>query len=174
MSTREERIIKLSKEHYVCPYCHEELSLCETPTLNVGDGLGWGEFFWLCLNDECSLFTRSWDVIKKRYGRVGSCRYVRCTDETVGTPMLVGSSEAFKGSVVNLEQLKRTEQTRNHKRTLELHEELNGLLDELAELNRTCSLTDNVCYCKTAKSVLENILRNYLVGTLNKTKDRNE
>ncbi|HDL98868.1 MAG TPA: zinc ribbon domain-containing protein, partial [Desulfobacteraceae bacterium] len=29
-------------DKYICPHCHQEMTLCDAPPVHVGDGLGWG------------------------------------------------------------------------------------------------------------------------------------
>ena len=56
-------------EEHTCPYCQAQLSCCKAPPFHVGDGLGWGtEYYYVCLNDECKLFTNSWQQFEDRYG----------------------------------------------------------------------------------------------------------
>jgi len=70
--------------------------------MHVGDGLGWGcETFWVCFNDECSLFVNGWKFIETQYGHSASYRYMRTPGSTEGTAMMVGSVDAFKGCVVD-------------------------------------------------------------------------
>ena len=62
----------LDEKHY-CPYCKEQLSCCSTPPIHVGDGLGWGtEAYFICLNDECSLFKNGWEHIEMQFGHRAS------------------------------------------------------------------------------------------------------
>ena len=73
----DKRCYEIAKEEHYCPHCKERLSCCHTPPYHVGDGLGWGtEIFFVCLNDECPIFNRSWEEFEERYGQVSSCRYM--------------------------------------------------------------------------------------------------
>lgn len=102
-----EKILKFLDEEHICPHCQQRLSCCHTPPFHVGDGLGWGtDIFFVCLNDECSLFADSWQQFEEQYGHCASCRYVLLPDATKGEPMMVGSKDAFTGSVVDPESLK--------------------------------------------------------------------
>lgn len=101
-----DRCIKLVNEEHYCPHCSQRLSCCEAPPFHVGDGLGWGtDVFFVCLNNDCPLYTNSWKQFEEMYGQSASCRYLLLPGEKKGEPMMVGSSEAFTGSVLNLEQL---------------------------------------------------------------------
>jgi hypothetical protein len=90
-----------------CPHCKETLSLCEAPPIHVGDGLGWGsDVLFICLNDGCSLFLNGWDKIEAQYGHHASYRYMELPGSPEGNCMMVGNSDAFKGCMINKEELK--------------------------------------------------------------------
>lgn len=90
----------------VCPHCSVELSCCESPQIHVGDGLGWGsEVLYICLNDECSLFVNGWAQIEEKYGHNSSYRYMQLPGSKEANLMMVGSEDAFKGSVIDLQAL---------------------------------------------------------------------
>lgn len=94
-------------EKHICPHCEQELTCCNAPPFHIGDGLGWGSaFMFICLNDECSLFVNGWEHIEEQYGHVSSYRYMLLPGEKKGTPMMVGSINAFKGCDVDPEELK--------------------------------------------------------------------
>ena len=96
----------LDEEHF-CPHCKEKLSCCSTPPIHVGDGLGWGtEAYFICLNDECSLFKNGWEHIEAQFGHRASYRYMLLPGNTEGTPMMVGSKDAFKGCIIDPESIK--------------------------------------------------------------------
>jgi len=100
--------------------------------MHVGDGLGWGtDVFFICLNDDCSLFVNGWQHIENQYGKVGSYRYMLLPGEKKGTPMMVGSRIAFTGNEINLEQM----QEQNERYTMEQ--------DSLAKLE-TCLAENNL------------------------------
>jgi hypothetical protein len=90
-----------------CPHCKETLSLCEAPPIHVGDGLGWGsDVLFICLNDGCSLFLNGWDKIEAQYGHHASYRYMELPGSPEGNCMMVGNSDAFKGCLINKEELR--------------------------------------------------------------------
>ena len=96
----------LDEVHY-CPHCKQKLDCCSTPPIHVGDGLGWGtEAYFICLNDECPLFKGGWEHIENQFGHRASYRYMLLPGNTEGTPMMVGSTEAFKGCIIDRESLK--------------------------------------------------------------------
>lgn len=98
----------LEEEHH-CPYCSARLTLCHAPPIHVGDGLGWGsEYLFICLNDECKLFVNGWKNIENNYGHVGSYRHMKLPDSNESYSMMVGGVDAFTGSVVDPEQIRRT------------------------------------------------------------------
>lgn len=85
-----------------CPHCQLKLSCCEAPPVHIGDGLGWGaEVLYICLNDYCSLFLRGWDQIELKYGHHASYRYMQLPDSNESNVMMVGNSDAFKGSIID-------------------------------------------------------------------------
>ncbi|HIJ79084.1 MAG: zinc ribbon domain-containing protein [Desulfobulbaceae bacterium] len=150
-----ERCIKLASEEHYCPHCQQRLSCCEAPPFHVGDGLGWGsDIFFICLNDECSLFTKSWDEFEERYGHSASCRYMLLPGEKKGSPMMVGSTIAFTGSIIDVETLtkqgqryecqkKYTEQLETCVAENNLQPALCLVIDDLADLDarkRACDL----------------------------------
>jgi len=88
----------------VCPHCDKELSCCEAPPIHIGDGLGWGsEVLYICLNDECKLFVNGWAQIEEKYGHNSSYRYMQLPGSTEANVMMVGSEDAFKGSIIDLD-----------------------------------------------------------------------
>lgn len=89
-----------------CPHCDIELSCCEAPPIHIGDGLGWGsEVLYICLNDDCSLFVNGWAQIEEKYGHSSSYRYMQLPGSTESNLMMVGSEDAFKGSVIDLKKV---------------------------------------------------------------------
>lgn len=106
-----DRCMKLAQEEHLCPHCGQRLSCCEAPPFHIGDGLGWGtDILFICLNDECSLFTRSWEEFEQRYGHNASCRYMLLPGESKGMSMMVGSPQAFTGSIIDIESMKKQNQ----------------------------------------------------------------
>jgi len=102
----DQRCYEIAREKHHCPHCQELLSCCHTPPYHVGDGLGWGsEIFFICLNDECSIFNKSWEEFEERYGHSASCRYMLLPNEPKGGPMMVGSKAAFTGCIIDPDNL---------------------------------------------------------------------
>lgn len=105
------RALKYLEEKHTCPHCKEELSLCHAPPMHVGDGLGWGsEFLFVCLNDECPLFVKGWKYIEDQYGHVGSYRHMEIPGSKETYNMMVAGHDAFKGSLVDVEGMKKQNQ----------------------------------------------------------------
>jgi hypothetical protein len=101
-------VLKYIEEKHYCPHCSGDLSLCHAPSVHVGDGLGWGsEYLYVCLNDNCPLFVKGWDYIANQYGHVGSYRYMEIPNSKETYNMMVVGKEAFTGSIVDVEALKR-------------------------------------------------------------------
>lgn len=102
---------KYLDEIHICPYCREKMSCCEAPPIHVGDGLGWGsEILFICLNDECSLFVEGWEEIEKKYAHHASYRYMELPGSRESNLMMVGSKEAYTGSVIDPEAKKRQDE----------------------------------------------------------------
>ena len=101
-------ILKYLEEKHVCPHCNQELTLCHAPPIHVGDGLGWGsEYLFICLNNDCSLFAKGWEYIENQYGHVGSYRYMEIPGSKESYNMMVAGRDAFTGSVVDVEAIKK-------------------------------------------------------------------
>ncbi len=103
-----ELALKFLEEKHTCPHCKEELTLCHAPPIHVGDGLGWGsEYLFICLNNDCPLFVNGWEYIETQFGHSGSYRFMRIPNSDESYNMMVGGKDAFTGSVVDIEALKR-------------------------------------------------------------------
>ncbi len=101
------RDLSFLDEVKTCPHCKQDMSLCESPPIHVGDGLGWGsDVLFICLNDSCPLFLKGWDQIEHQYGHHASYRYMEVPGSPEGNCMMVGNADAFKGCVVNKEELR--------------------------------------------------------------------
>lgn len=101
------RDLSFLDEVKTCPHCKEEMSLCEAPPIHVGDGLGWGsDVLFICLNDYCPLFLKGWDQIENQYGHHASYRYMEVPGSPEGNCMMVGNADAFKGCIVDKEDLR--------------------------------------------------------------------
>lgn len=102
-------VLDLLEEEHHCPYCSTKLTLCHAPPIHVGDGLGWGsEYLFICLNNECQLFVNGWKNIENNYGHVGSYRHMKLPDSNESYSMMVGGEDAFTGSIVDPEQIKKS------------------------------------------------------------------
>ncbi len=100
-------VLKYAEEKHYCPHCSGDLTLCHSPAVHVGDGLGWGsEYLFICLNDKCPLFVKGWDYIANQYGHVGSYRYMEIPNSKETYTMMVAGKDAFTGSIVDIEALK--------------------------------------------------------------------
>lgn len=138
--------LKYADEEHYCPHCTEKMSCCTAPPFHIGDGLGWGaEAFFVCLNDECPLYVNGWKHVDEQYGHSASYRYMKIAGEKSGSPMMVAGSEAFKGCVIDTEEIKKQSvRYQREKKDLSslatcveqknLEPVLNLILDELAKL----------------------------------------
>ena len=72
-------VLQYLEEKHCCPHCSGDLTLCHSPSVHVGDGLGWGsEYLFICLNDSCPLF------VKARCGEAVSSLWMK--DRTARVP----------------------------------------------------------------------------------------
>lgn len=78
----------------VCPHCGHKMDPFRTPDLS-----SWGgEIHYVCFNDECEYFKKSWDVLDSQgVERTG----YRCRMDPKGTcgPMAVWSADALKDMI---------------------------------------------------------------------------
>ena len=96
-------VLKYIEENHHCPHCSGNLTLCNAPSVHVGDGLGWGsEYLFICLNDNCPLFVRGWDYIENQYGHVGSYRHMEIPNSKESYNMMVVGRDAFTGIAARL------------------------------------------------------------------------
>ncbi len=102
------KVIECLAENRSCPHCNTVLMLCHAPPIHVGDGLGWGsEYLFICLNDECSLFSGGWQHIENQYGHVGSYRHMEIPGGSETYNMMVAGPGAFTGSIVDIDDIKK-------------------------------------------------------------------
>ena len=182
--------LRYSQEKHYCPHCEALLSCCETPPFHIGDGLGWGaEVMFICLNNECPIFLKGWDHIENQYGHNGSYRYFILPNEAKGDVVMVGSDQAFTGSIIDPEVLKsqneRFKQEQEYVKQLDtcvaeknLEPVISLILDEsaghngrlramsmLAELN-DLSCLDEIRNHKFESSKMEHAINSTLLGLL--------
>jgi len=133
--------LKHAEEEHYCPHCEKKLSCCAAPPMHVGDGLGWGsEIFFICLNDECSLYSNGWQHIEDQYGQIASYRYMILPGEKKGTPMMVGSGIAFTGSELDVKGLK--ENSDRYKREQEALKQLETCVQDKLLQPIICLIVD--------------------------------
>ncbi|HBT96859.1 MAG TPA: zinc ribbon domain-containing protein [Desulfobulbaceae bacterium] len=95
-------------EIHICPNCGQKMACCQAPPIHVGDGLGWGsEYLFICLNDNCPLFLNGWEHCEIDYGHSASYRYMELPGSRESNVMMVAGKDAFKGSVVDKNELSR-------------------------------------------------------------------
>ena len=84
-------------EKIKCKHCESEM----TKVLIPPDS-DWGvDFFWVCMNDECSYYVKGWDWMMKNFQVKASYRYkVNVYNNNEGGPMPVFSPDDLKGWVV--------------------------------------------------------------------------
>lgn len=124
-----DRCTKLANEVHHCPHCNTRLSCCEAPPFHIGDGLGWGtDILFICLNNDCPLFAKSWETFEERYGHRASCRYMLLPGEEKGMTMMVGSADAFTGSIIDVEGIKK--QNERHHCEVEYTKQMDSCLAE--------------------------------------------
>jgi hypothetical protein len=101
--TKEQILEKLlESEKPKCPHCQKEMSLWEVPSINIGDGLGWGTpYLYVCFNDECTMYREGWQNMRENYGRNSSYRCM-CYPGSKGYECLpVFSPEGATGQIID-------------------------------------------------------------------------
>lgn len=83
-------------EKYYCKYCGAELKKVAMP-----DDSSWGaEFVMICMNDDCTYYTRGWDWMQVNYKVVSSYRYCINTVNGMEVPIAVHSPSDFKNLII--------------------------------------------------------------------------
>lgn len=105
--TKEEVFEKImGMEKPACPHCSAVMSIWEVPPINIGDGLGWGTpYLFMCVNDDCPLYTRGWDSMMDNYAQRASFRCINFpgTDQFELIPVF--SPMGGKGQVIDDETM---------------------------------------------------------------------
>ena len=111
IKTREDILEEMmAQKKPLCPHCNKEMSIWEVPPINVGDGLGWGSpYLYLCLNDDCPLYTQGWDNMKENYAHHASYRCMTYPDQKNFECMPVFSPMGAKGQVIDDEVIMQQE-----------------------------------------------------------------
>lgn len=176
-----EASLKYAEEKHECPHCNTILTCCGTPHMHVGDGLGWGtDIFFICLNDNCSLFVNGWKSIEEQYGKVASYRYMLLPGEKKGTALMVGSKIAFTGNIIDLkEQKEKSGRYQKEKEAIKqlatcvqdknLEPVLYLITDEeanLPERERACTLLEDLCDLSCIDPIRNHEFRHKQIGQL--------
>ncbi len=112
------RDLSVLDEEHICPNCNTKMSCCEVPPVHVGDGLGWGsEVLFICLNDDCPTFRDGWEKVEVNYGHKSTFRNMQLPGSTEQNVMMVGSKDAFTGSIIDPEAMR--EQNERYKKEKE-------------------------------------------------------
>ena len=83
-------------EKHVCKYCGKELDKVLMPPES-----DWGvEYFFICMNDECSYFVRGWDWMQEKFKVHASYRYKYDPEKDTSGPIPVKSPQDMKDWVV--------------------------------------------------------------------------
>ncbi len=70
-----EKYLKMDKPQ--CPDCDVKMTLWEVPSINIGDGLGWGTpYLFVCFNDECGSYKKGWDDMQESMATTASYRCI--------------------------------------------------------------------------------------------------
>jgi hypothetical protein len=87
----------MADERPRCPHCNSELKKWKVPQTIFTE---WpNEYFYVCLNDDCSYFIRGWEAMAN-LGRHGSCRVMY--DPLTGTcqPIPVTNKKMLRDQIV--------------------------------------------------------------------------
>jgi hypothetical protein len=89
-------------ENPACPHCDQKLSKWSTPSFNFSDGLGWcSTFLYVCFNDECSFFKKSWTHMYETYGQEMGYRYMLHPESGESSSIPVGGKNVMKGDIID-------------------------------------------------------------------------
>ncbi len=84
-------------EKLICKHCGAELSKVLMPKES-----DWGvEYFFICMNDECSYFVRGWDWMMERFSVKSSYRFKIDPETGASGPIPVTSPDDMKNWVVH-------------------------------------------------------------------------
>jgi uncharacterized protein YbjQ (UPF0145 family)/predicted RNA-binding Zn-ribbon protein involved in translation (DUF1610 family) len=93
---------KVAEDKAVCPHCGKKLNKWAAPTFNFADGLGWcSTFLYVCFNDECSFFKKSWEHMYESYGQEMGYRYMLHPDSGEESSVPVGGKNVMKGDIID-------------------------------------------------------------------------
>lgn len=86
----------------LCPHCGQKLNKWSTPSFNFADGLGWcSPFLYVCFNDECGFYAKSWKQMSETYGQEMGYRYMLHPDSGESSSIPVGNRHAMKGDIID-------------------------------------------------------------------------
>ncbi|MBI5142648.1 MAG: zinc ribbon domain-containing protein [Nitrospirae bacterium] len=93
---------KAARKEYICPYCNKKMNKWQVPPFNFSDGLGWcSDHLYICFNDECGFFKRSWDHMDEQFGHSMGYRAMIHPDSNECMAVPVGSVDAMKGNILD-------------------------------------------------------------------------
>lgn len=103
IETKEQVLEKImAQKKPVCPNCGTEMNVWEVPSINCGDGLGWGTpYLFICFNDECPLYVKGWDNIKDNYSHSASYRCMNYPGTDQFELITVFSPVGAKGQIID-------------------------------------------------------------------------
>jgi len=86
----------------VCPHCGQEMKIWQCARTAFVCGSRWGTpYLFICLNDECPLFVKGWESMKRDYARTCSYRCICYPDSRKTEAMLVFSYADCKEGVID-------------------------------------------------------------------------
>ena len=93
---------QVMEDKAVCPHCGQKLNKWSTPTFNFSDGLGWcSTFLYVCFNDDCQHYKKSWKHMYETYGQEMGYRYMLHPDSGESSSLPCGNRDAMKGDIID-------------------------------------------------------------------------
>jgi len=87
---------------FICPHCNRKMNKWQVPPFQFSDGLGWGtDHLYICFNDQCGFFTRSWGHMEEVYGQEMGYRCMCHPDSGEFMAIPAGSVDAMKGNIID-------------------------------------------------------------------------
>jgi hypothetical protein len=86
----------MSENKTVCPHCRQKMNKMKPPSLSTWSS----EFFYVCFNDDCPYFVRSWEHTANTTQAHCSYRHRYDPDSGQSGPLPVWSKDAMKSDIL--------------------------------------------------------------------------
>lgn len=132
---------KPKQKEFVCPHCEAKMNKWQVPPFHFSDGLGWGsDHLYICFNDQCGFFTRSWDHMDEQFGQDMGYRCMCHPDSGEYMAIPAGSVDAMKGNILDEIQEAKDEESLERRRAsmarladAYMAKDIDGIIDVLKD-----------------------------------------